>query len=209
MMGQQMNQEETSTIDFESISVLIPRVRDGDEQAFEQLLGQMNGYLAAMARRKLSPHLVAKEGHSDVVQTTLVKVVASFDSFRGNSAGEFNNWLKRILENTVTEVHRRYNATKRDFKNERPIAGMKHPGIASLEQTPATRAAANDEIRKFHLMLDKLSDDHAQVIRLRSLNKMSFQEVAAEMGRSSEAVSKLWSRAMLKLGSLMEKDSPG
>lgn len=203
-----MNHESNSTIDFESISVLIPRARDGDDQAFEQLLSQLSDYLTSLARRKLSPHLIAKEGHSDVVQTTLVKAVSSFDSFRGNSAGEFNNWLKAILENSVVEVHRRYNASKRDFKSERQIDESNRLGMTSLEQTPAARAEAKDEIRKFHLMLEELPADYAHVIRLRNLEEKSFQEVADEMGRSYEAVSKLWSRAMLKLGSLMEKNRP-
>ena len=93
-------------IDFDSISELVPRAKNGDTAAFDNLLSQLQGYLANLARQQLNPVIVPKEGHSDIVQLTLIQAVESFDSFRGTTAGEFNNWIKVILENTVKQVHR-------------------------------------------------------------------------------------------------------
>jgi RNA polymerase sigma factor (sigma-70 family) len=47
--------------------------------------------------------------------------------------------------------------------------------------------------------MERLSESDSRVIRLRSLEEMPFKQIATEMDRSVEAVSKLWVRAMAKL----------
>ncbi|HCD03379.1 MAG TPA: RNA polymerase factor sigma-70, partial [Planctomycetaceae bacterium] len=45
--------------------------------------------------------------------------------------------------------------------------------------------------------------DHQQVILLRNVQRMSFNEVAERMGRSRPAVQMLWLRALKKLKDLL------
>ena len=193
-------------IDFDSISELVPLAKNGDAAAFDSLLSQLRGYLAQLSRGKLNPAIASKEGHSDIVQLTLIQAVESFDSFRGTTAGEFNNWIKVILENTVKQVHRKYDAHKRDINQEQLLEGSAVGRLQDLDQTPGTLAAAKEEVQAFHQLLDMLPPDYATVIRLRSLEKRSFQEVAETMDRSYSSVTNLWYRAMLKLEAELRKE---
>ena len=56
---------------------------------------------------------------------------------------------------------------------------------------------AKERIDRFHTALRKLSKDHAEVIRLRNIERLTFKEIGEKMGRSEDAVSKLWYRAIL------------
>ena len=190
---------ENQQIDFDSISELLPLAKNGDAEAFDCLLSQLRAILGNLARKKLNPAIASKEGHSDIVQLTLIQAVESFDSFRGTTAGEFNNWIKMILENTVKQVHRKYDAHKRDFQQEQTLEGSAVGRLQDPEQTPGSFAAAKEEVAAFHQLLDTLPSDYATVIRLRSLEKRSFDEVAKKMDRSYSSVTNLWYRAMLKL----------
>jgi len=58
---------------------------------------------------------------------------------------------------------------------------------------------ASERIALFEKAMEQLSESDSKVIRLRSLEELPFKEIAKEMDRSVEAVSKLWVRAMAKL----------
>ena len=51
--------------------------------------------------------------------------------------------------------------------------------------------------------ISRLSADHQEVIMLRNLQHLPFDEVAERMGRSRPAVQMLWMRAIRKLEELM------
>jgi len=87
MAAQESNQE--PNLDFESISILITPSKEGDLEAREQLLLQMQDYVDLMAARHMDKSLQNKVGPSDIVQQTLTQVVENFDQFRGNTAAEF------------------------------------------------------------------------------------------------------------------------
>jgi RNA polymerase sigma-70 factor (ECF subfamily) len=53
--------------------------------------------------------------------------------------------------------------------------------------------------------LADLSDDHREVIVLRSLEERDWNEVARRMGRTTGAVRLLWTRALKQLRPLIEK----
>ncbi len=54
-------------------------------------------YLHLLARLRLDPRLRGKLDPSDVVQQTLVKAHQGREQFRGTSAGERGEWLRRPL----------------------------------------------------------------------------------------------------------------
>ena len=50
----------------------------------------------------------------------------------------------------------------------------------------------------------QLADDYQEVIMLRNLQRLSFDEVARRMGRSRPATQMLWMRALRKLQEIMK-----
>jgi RNA polymerase sigma-70 factor (ECF subfamily) len=56
------------------------------------------------------------------------------------------------------------------------------------------------------LALSHLPGHYQEVIHLRNAERKSFEEIWALMGRSSEAVRKLWVRAIEQLRAAMDTD---
>ena len=71
--------------------------------------------------------------------------------------------------------------------------------------TPGSEAIRAEKLIQFHRVLENLPPDYAQVIRLRSLEEQSFKEVSESMGKSYDAVSKLWYRAIVRFQEELEK----
>lgn len=205
------NDEPAPDIDLDTVSLLVPRAKEGSEEARAELLECVQDYVLLMAQKNTSPGMQGKFGASDVVQQSLAQVIQGFDNFRGNSANEFYGWLGRIVENEVKQLQRDFRRDKRDITRERPMA-VDHSGSgvgfvpADRQPTPKSRALAAEELALFQEALDRLSDDYAEVIQLRSLERLSFKEVAGRMERSVDSVTKLWYRAILKLQQEFDQD---
>jgi RNA polymerase sigma factor (sigma-70 family) len=66
------------------------------------------------------------------------------------------------------------------------------------------RTAENaEELRR---LIQSLPPDYCQVIMLRHYSNLSFPEIGATMGRSPDAVRKLWLRALDELQSRMRHE---
>lgn len=194
--------------DLESISILIPKTRDGDEEAREQLLQQFQSYLQWMATEHLDAATRQKVAPSDVVQQTFALVVENFDGFRGNTQAEFRAWIKQILLRELADARRKFRTAKRDLKRERRIDGTESQmGMPPVDHnpTPATDAMSAERRRVFHDALSRLPDDYATVIRLRSIDRKSFGEIAESMNRTYDSVTKLWYRALMKFEEELQK----
>ncbi len=63
----------------------------------------------------------------------------------------------------------------------------------------------DDELR-VAAALAQLTDDHREVIVLRNLERLSFDEVARLMNRSRPAAQMLWMRAMKKLQEVLGEE---
>lgn len=72
------------------------------------------------------------------------------------------------------------------------------PVPADQNLTPSSEAVAAEQVERFHAVLSELPEDYAEVIRLRSIERLTFKEVAKRMERSHDSVTKLWYRAMLQ-----------
>ena len=74
--------------------------------------------------------------------------------------------------------------------------------------TPSADAAENEEIERLEAALDRLDEDHREVIALVRIAGLPYGDAGARMGRTPDAVRKLLGRALLKLGAELE-GSPG
>lgn len=189
-------------VNYASISMLIPPTKQGDAEAREQLLRELQGYLEMIARKHQDPSLTHKAGVSDIVQLSLIQIVENFEKFRGSSSAELRGWINTIVANEMNGVRRKFRTAKRDFTQETTIEPRTSTSPGNVPSdghlTPSSAAMQAERKAKFHEALDQLSDEHAQVIRLRNIERMAFKEIGDIMGRSENAVSKLWYRAILQ-----------
>ncbi|MEZ6092709.1 MAG: sigma-70 family RNA polymerase sigma factor [Pirellulaceae bacterium] len=187
-------------VDLNSVSRLIPPCVDGDRDARDTLLRELEEFLYWLARNYSTESMKAKVGVSDIVQLSFVRIVENFSSFRGGSSKELKAWIKKIVANEVNRAYRDLTTKKRDFIRERtgedPNGNADEKNWVDGEFTPHSNAIRHEQIEQFHQILAQMSSDQAEVIRLRCIEELSFSEVGKRMARSESAASQLWYRAM-------------
>jgi RNA polymerase sigma-70 factor (ECF subfamily) len=187
------------------------RRRGGTELA--QLLESFRNYLRLLARTGIDSALQGKADPSDAVQEALLKAHQSFDQFRGQSEAELAAWLRQILRNVLHDLARRYQeAGQRRVSRERPLEEVLDASSSAMNRllagggpTPSESAERREMGVVLAEALAELSDDHREVLVLRSLEERDWPEVAQSMGRSEGAVRMLWARALKQLKPLIEK----
>jgi RNA polymerase sigma-70 factor (ECF subfamily) len=190
---------------------LLNRAREGDDAARDQLFEKCRSYVSVVAQAQVGSWLQAKVDASDLVQQTLLEAHRGFRNFNGQTDGEWLAWLKRILNNNAADYVRRYGGTaKRAARRERPLQ-VGNPddsrGFCRDPQDPGESPSQLVMRREREIevadALEKLSPDHREVIMLRNLQRLPFDEVARRMGRTRPATQMLWMRAIRKLQDLM------
>jgi len=196
-----------ATLSDTSVTNLLARARGGDDRDVNRLFERCRAYLRVVAQAQVESWLRAKVDPSDIVQQTLIEAHRDFARFRGANEAEWMAWLRRILQRNAADFVRRYRGTdKRQQRLEVPLAP---PPDASSSVRPLDPAAPgptpSQEVMKLEreLMvadaLTRLEPDHQEVIVLRNLERLPFDEIAQRMGRSRPAVQMLWMRAVRKL----------
>jgi RNA polymerase sigma-70 factor (ECF subfamily) len=191
---------------------LIKEAREGKEHALDALLRTYRNYLGILARAGISGTLGAKADASDLIQETLLHAYRRFSQFSGQTEGEWLAWLRRILARNLAMLARRYHGTaSRDVSRERAIeAGLNSTSftlghlIPADSQTPSHVAQERERSVVLADALAEMPEDHREVVVLRNFQRLKWEETAMEMGRSPEAVRKLWARAIRRLGTIIE-----
>ncbi len=194
------------------IARLLDRARLGDSQAEEQLLAMCRNYLAVIARREIGSWLRPKVDASDLVQQTLLEAHRGLPRFEGRSREEWLAWLRQILaRNAVDFVRHFQEAEKRCVGREVPLAAPVRRLSDAGGFDPADPGGSPSEMvmqweRELQVAdaLTRLAADYQQVIMLRNVEQLPFDEVARRMNRSRPAVQMLWMRAIRQLQSLCE-----
>ena len=202
--------------DQPSIPDLLAQARLGDAAGRDQLFHACRDYLGYVARAQVESWLQAKVDASDIVQQTLFEAHRDFDRFQGSTEAEWLAWLRRILTHNAQDYVRQYHGTaKRQARREVPVRG---PGDDSQQfgvepvargPSPSQELILRDEELRVTVALSQLTEDHREVIVLRNLERLPFEEVAKRMGRSRPAVQMLWMRAVKKLQTAMEEHTAG
>lgn len=131
----------------------------GDESAFRELVDRHSRYLTGIARSLAANNAADAE---DLVQETLVAALTS--RFRGESA--VRTWLVQILVRQAALLRR-----KRTRERGSPAAG-------ETERTSPPEAVSTDARLDVAKMLEGLSEDQREVIVLRELEGMSYEDMA-------------------------------
>lgn len=181
--------------------------RSGDVAARGYLLELYRDYLHLMGRSLIGQGLQAKFDPSDIVQETFLKAFREFGQFLGEGEPELVAWLRRILIRTLIDQSRYHRSQSRNHVRqeslERVSLGTHHP-LADEGRSPSAIAMDHEQADLIAEALERLPEDYRAVFVLRNVEHVPMEEIAARMGRSTNAVRKLWTRAMLALRQALE-----
>ena len=144
---------------------LVRRIRDGDEAAFRVLADRYADSLFALARSLLGNVADAE----DVVQETFLGAFRRLGAFEGRSS--VKTWLTRILLNQASKWQRSKHVRRAvSLQDDAP------PAEAGVERGSHVTAVEGriDAVS----MLQQLSPEHRQVLVLRELEQLSYEEMA-------------------------------
>lgn len=176
----------------------------GDREQIGQLVNFYRPYLMAIARGEWRDRLQSKEGISDLVQETIIKGVQAFEEFRGSTETEFAAWLRQILVRQIQNTARRYRTNRREAGREEPLVGQSLP---TDDVSPSSVLVSEETRGKLEIALSQLPPDYMEVVRLRQFENLSWEEIAAHLDRTAEAVRKLWTRAVVQLRNNLDLQS--
>ena len=176
----------------EEESAVIARVLAGNADAFEPLVleHQTNVY-------RLALRLMGNEADAaDAAQDAFVKAYTSLASFRGES--RFSVWLYRLTNNVCIDALRRRRETL-------PLdAGDGEEGDSPLplpdeRWSPETLAERAEDIRSVRSAMAALSPDCREILTLREIGGLSYEELADVLHLEIGTVRSRLSRARKKL----------
>ena len=188
-----------------SVADWLPAARDGSTEALGEALEACRVYLLAVAERELDAELRAKGGASDLVQQTFLEAQQCFAQFKGATEEALLGWLRTMLLNNLANFRRHYQGTakRRAAREIDLVAGDSSRQIgAELPAdmlTPSRQLIAAEEDAELRRAVARLPTDYQEVIRLRYQEERPFEEIARSMGRTENAVQKLWLRAVERL----------
>lgn len=181
---------------------LLPRLRKGDEDAFEALVRAHAPRLLAVTRRLLRN----EEDAQDAVQEAFVSAFRSLDSFEG--ACRVSTWLHRIAVNAALMRLR-----SRRRKPEESIEALLPTFLEDGHHTthpPEWRDSADvllerRENRDFvRACIDELPESYRTVLLLRDIEELDTEETARILDVSENVVKVRLHRARQALRSLLE-----
>jgi RNA polymerase sigma-70 factor (ECF subfamily) len=201
--------------DDSPVEGLLSRAKQGQTESLGQLLQLYRNYLTILAATQLDRRLRQRMNPSDLVQETMLAAHCGFSKFRGSTEPEFLAWLRQILINCLhhavdTHVRAKMRDVRREISVEQASEALDR-SVANFAQVLADRGPSpsapmqqRERAVAFADQLAKLSPPYRDVIVLRNLQGLSFEEVADRMNRKPGTVRMLWLRAIEKLKRVYE-----
>ena len=180
---------------------IVRRVLQGDVNAFERLVTEYEKAVYAIAQRMTGN----AEDAADMTQETFIKAYNSLQSFRGDS--KFSVWLYRIASNVCLDFLRsrsRKPTVSLSVEDDEGEEGQLD--IADESQSPELlmeRGLTRDAVRRG---LDTLPPDYRQILLLREIQGLSYDEIAAVLEIEVGTVKSRIFRARKRLCAFLMED---
>jgi RNA polymerase sigma-70 factor (ECF subfamily) len=182
--------------------VLLSRLREGENAAFEELIRLYGGRLLAVARRFLR----SEEDARDAVQESFVAAFRSIDRFEGSA--RISTWLHRIVVNAAL-MKLRTRRRKPEHSIEELLPSFYEDGYLERPASPwrkdALEGLEREALRSLmHEKIAILPEGYRNVLLLRDIEELDTRETAELMEISEGAVKTRLHRARLALRELLE-----
>jgi RNA polymerase sigma-70 factor (ECF subfamily) len=198
-------------IDPGQIDQLLARAGRGDLDARQQLLHEHRDRLRRMVAVRLDPRLNARVDASDVVQEALAEAERELDRYLLRPGMPFYPWLRRFAWDRLLKLHRFHVQARRSVGREAG-AGLPLPDgsvrdlverIAGSGTSPSRRLIREELRAGVRQALDAMAAPDREVLVLRYLEQLSFDDVSAVLGIGVGAVKMRHLRALARLRGLM------
>src|SRR5437899_6902917 len=180
---------------------LLGRLRAGDANALEALMGQ---YSARVYRLAYGITRAAGDAE-EVVQDVFLTICRKSESFEGRSA--LGSWIYRIATNAALnkrrgkrlELETSLEELLPTFEADGHRAGARMYILADWSQNPEEELLCDERRRVLERAIDSLPDNYRAVLILRDVEELTNEEVAALLDESVSSVKSRLHRARMVL----------
>ncbi|MDN3651753.1 RNA polymerase sigma factor [Thalassotalea ponticola] len=170
---------------------LIKLAQRGNKSAWMKLIGQYEKQVYNYALRMVGN----RDDALDLMQDIFISVFRNLTTFRGDS--QFKTWLYRIAHYRCVEFYRRHKPTL--SLDESP------PMVDDSNQfCPLTDAEQQSQAKRLTIAMQTLSVNQRVVIELKFFHHFTFEEIATQIGVSSNTVKSRLYAALDKLKHVLE-----
>lgn len=163
---------------------LVQRCRDGDTEAFEQLVARYQRALFNVALRMLGSY----EDARDATQNAFVKAYRHLDTF--DPRQRFFSWIYRILRNECLNA----------LRSRRPSEPVSDDWPAETGPDTIELAQRRSAVQAALL---SLTTEYREVLVLRHFTELSYEEIAGVLGLPVKTVKSRLYSARQRLGELL------
>lgn len=161
----------------ESDENLVKLTQNGDKRAFQTLMERHQRRIFNLCFGMVKNSADA----SDLVQEAFIKAYRNIGKFRGQSA--FYTWLYRIAKNVSIDFLRKAKRrTMVDFddaiRRDEPVDGDETLLPSPLGINPAKVASRRELLEQIDAAMSTLSEAHREILILREIDGLSYQEIA-------------------------------
>lgn len=186
--------------------LLVARFKKGDQSAFDEMVSRYWGRIYAMVNQLLRNTQDAEE----VTQDAFIRAHRGLENFRGDSA--FSTWLYQIATNLARNRYWYWWRRKRDksISIDQPIGSEGDMTLADVlpaqVETPDDITVTQEFVDHIAIGMEKLSAKHRQVLVLRNIKNMTYEEIAQVLEVSLGTVKSRIARARDSLRSKLGED---
>ncbi len=185
----------------EQEALTVQRVLDGDVNEYEKLVLEYQKNVYNLALRMTGD----AEDAADMAQEAFIKAYNSLASYRGDS--KFSVWLYRIVSNVCLDFlrarKRRQTVSLSVVDDEGEETELEISDESASPEKLLERSMTRDAVRRG---LQELTPEYRQILILRELQGMSYDEIAETLGLESGTVKSRIFRARKKLCTFLVRD---
>ena len=174
---------------------LIQAARNGDQAAFGELVQQYQKRVFALAVRMCPTPELAEEA----AQEAFLAAWQGLPFFRGDSA--FATWLYRLTSNACVDLLRKENRHQGPSLDDETVSAE----VPDPAPTPEKAVEQQELRRQIEAGLQTLSPEHREVLILREIHQLRYDEIADSLSLDVGTVKSRISRARKQLRNFLLK----
>ncbi len=164
----------------------------GSQEAFDLLYERLLPSVYARVRFKIPEPDV-----EDVTQEIFIAILKSLGNFRGQA--KFRTWIRTITNRKIADYHRSKQPDSTDQQDYEYV-------FREIHENHRETQAKQDNLESLQRGLSKLPQSYQDILLMRFVDNMPFNEISRQNGQSLEATKSLFRRAIAALSEKIQEE---
>ncbi len=196
----------TKAKDITLDKLLVDRFKGGDQSAFDEMVSRYWDRIFSRVLQLLKNRQDAEE----VTQDAFVRAHKGLENFRGDAS--FSTWLFQIATNLAHNKYWYWWRRRRDVSISLEQSIVDDGGATLIDVLPAMgedprmATVTHEFVERVSESMELLSEKHREILKLRTVNHLSYEEIAENLEISVGTVKSRIARARESLRGKMGRE---